>query len=707
MGKNREDIEREWQEALRWPKLTVPEEAAGDEVVPESRQAAGAQRSNQPAGVQTPVQPAGTQRPAQPTGTQTPAQPAGAQRPGQPKGDQRPNQEAGQQTSRQQISGKENDENLQNEASDRIRRRQLQREKRRKKRRIVSVFLVLLLLCISGAFLAKRYLPTRKKISERDYFNAMITRAQREAGWEEEAPLGEDESAVMLQDHVDPRAARILDGGLYLQYDMVRENIFTRFYWDEENSQMLYTTADAVMEISPGSAEYTCGEETLTFDRPVILKDDRGLYLSADFLARYDDVEWVLPEDGCHVLVNYDWSGRTAVTAKKDMAVRYEPNIKGLIVTRTQKGDTLFVLNDLDQWLRVMTGDGYIGYVPAKRATEPETISFTRDFEAPVYPDQVRDEKINLIWHQIDIAEANNYLMQDTKDMEGVNVISPTWFAMTDNEGNISSFGDLVYVNRAHKMGLEVWGLVSNFSADVSTTVTLSSTRTRRNLIANLISEAQKLHLDGINVDLEAITKDGAYSYVQFVRELSVECRKLGLVLSVDLPVPMDFNQYYDREELGVFADYLIIMGYDEHYYGSEAGSVGSLPFEENGIVNTLKTVPARKIISGVPFYTRLWYTAGESVWSEIWGMNAISRTLETYSVTPDWDDETGQYYAAWYLEDGTLCQVWVEDESSIAVKAALVPKYDVGGIAAWRLGDERKTIWKVISENAFPDHDE
>ena len=152
-------------------------------------------------------------------------------------------------------------------------------------------------------------------------------------------------------------------------------------------------------------------------------------------------------------------------------------------------------------------------------------------------------------------------------------------------------------------------------------------------------------------------------------------------------------------------ADYVIVMGYDEHYYGSDAGSVASLSFEENGITETLKEVPAEKIVSGVPFYTRIWYIGTDEegnprTWSEELGMRAVYNTLESYGVTPQWDEDAQQYLASWTLDDGIECKIWMEEETSLALKAALVKTYDLGGIAEWVLGKQLDEMWDVISGN-------
>ena len=564
---------------------------------------------------------------------------------------------------------------------------------------ILVAILLMLVICAIGMYLYIRLAPTKQKADLLVYFENM----NRDSGGD--GKLAGDELAVVLQDRGASGKARMIDDNLYLEYYMVRAALSSRFYWDEPNQMMLYTTADRTCEIPVNSSVWSDGEQEQDFGAQILVQDKRGLWINADYVRQYTNVEYVVSPETYHVLVNYRWENRLEATAKKDCPVRVLGGIKSPILTTVLKDENLCVLETLEKWSRVVTGDGFIGYVRNTMITDPETKDFTRAFEEPVYENQVRDHKINLVWHQIDNADMNKNLKNDIANMTGVNVISPTWFFLSDNEGNFDSFANKTYVKRAHKAGLEVWGLVSNFSPDMQTSALVASTEARRNLVKNLIDEALRVNLDGINVDLEAISSEAGYGYVQFIRELSVECRKNQLVLSVDIPVPMDFNTHYDRKELGTVADYVIIMGYDEHYSGSEAGSVASLSFEENGIKGTLSSVPAEKIISGIPFYTRLWFSqldenGEEAVWSQVWGMNVITNTLKSFNVTPEWNEETQQNYAVWDPDEGVTCQVWIEDEESIALKASLVKEYKLGGIAAWVLGDQRDTIWDVISEN-------
>ena len=248
-------------------------------------------------------------------------------------------------------------------------------------------------------------------------------------------------------------------------------------------------------------------------------------------------------------------------------------------------------------------------------------------------------------------------------------------------------------------MGLEVWGLVENieYKDNIDMYAILSSTTTRTKLIDGLVNAALTYGLDGINVDFEQISMDCGEHYIEFIRELSIPCRANGIVLSVDNYVPTGYTDHYDRQEQGVVADYVIIMGYDEHYAGSpEAGSVASINFVEEGIEKTVSQVPAGKVINAVPFYTRIWETKDGTLDSQAVGMEMAEEYVNAHNIQIEWDDETCQNYGE-YSEGGSLYQIWLEDAASLEVKLNIMEKYQIGGVACWRLGFEKPEIWDII----------
>lgn len=560
---------------------------------------------------------------------------------------------------------------------------------------------VILAVCaVVCLYLIIHFTPTNKKMSTQQYFGEMA----------------EDQAAIVLGDQVLEERALEKGGSLYIPYSLVQSKLNPRFYWDTANGRMLLTTATQEFEIPINSSSYSIIDGVLptdpvsegSFGKTILLRpdDSMDLYVNLDYLELYTDLTYRWEKETKHVLLRNEWGEVLTASAVKEAAVRYLGGIKSPILTNVQKGDKVFVLEEMNKWTKVQTKDGFIGYVKKNRLSSPAAELVEAGKAKIEYPSLTAENPITLVWHNISTEEGSKNFSSDTSNMRGVDVISPTWFSLKDNQGNVSSIGSLDYVRSAHNVDLKVWGLISDFSSDMDTSAVLASTAARKNCISQLIDYAQALGLDGINLDFEYMEEADALAYVQFVRELSIACRRNGLVFSVDLACPYDFNNWQNRREVATVADYLINMGYDEHYKGSEAGSVASLAFEERGINECLmQGVPANKLITGIPFYTRIWYTGtaddGSSVTtSEILSMGSVRTTLESWNVTPVWRADTTQNYAEWTAKDGVLCRIWIEDASSIARKAQMVPKYSLGGVAAWVLGYETNDIWQTIVDN-------
>lgn len=559
------------------------------------------------------------------------------------------------------------------------------------KKKILPVIAAAVLIVILAAILivgkvVDKYIPTDERMDSAEYYG--IT--------------GEGQVPVILQDEVAPEQSMLVEGVPYLNYHTVKDSLNSRFYWDSTNQLMLYTTPTDVIKIPAGSAEYTVSGEEKSFDQIIVRLEGETPYIEADFVKQYTNMTYETLQEPDRILVTYKWGTIQQTKVKRDEDVRYQGGVKSPILTEVSKGDLVTVLEQLENWTKVATADGYIGYVRNKKLGSVKETTISNEFTEPEYTRIRKDYTINLVWHQISNMDSNYALSTDIESMTGVNTISPTWFSVASKDGTISSLADASYVETAHEKGLEVWGLVDNFNQEVDMKEVLTNTTAREKLTDQLIEAALEYQLDGLNIDFENLGEELGDAYIEFLRELSVQCRKNGLVLSSDNTVPRDFSSYYQRGEQAEVVDYFIIMGYDEHYSGSEPGSVASLSFEKEGIEATIaEGVPADKIISGVPFYTRLWKTdTNGEVSSEAIGMDRADATLEANGVTANWSDETSQDYAEYHDPDGALYQIWLENEASIELKAKLVPEYQLAGIAAWKLGFERSSIWDVISTN-------
>lgn len=577
--------------------------------------------------------------------------------------------------------------------------------KKQKFYRLLAMLIVGIGLVAIAAVCFIKFMPTSKRMNPMDYFCAfgIVGEGVPEEG---KNTLGENEAAVALEDRIAQERALILDGNIYIDYTLVQRELNSRFHWDSSAGLLLFTTAEQIFEIEPDSAKYTVDGESFDAGYEIMKTTSSGMFLSANFMQQYSDLKCELYENPSRVVVTVGSKNVTVAKIRKDTAVRYRGGIKSQILTDIEKGTEVTVLDELETWSQIRTPDGYIGYVKNRMLEDVEEQQRETYYQGTPYTSIHQEEPVNLVWHQINYPEMNAELGQDIAQMTGVNVISPTWYFLSDNTGEILSYADASYVEEAHAAGLQVWALISNFSADVSTTTLLSSRAARQKVQNYLISQAATLGFDGINIDFEGIAQEAGYDYVQFMRELSIQCRKNGIVLSVDVPVPMDFSRHYNRKELGTVCDYVIVMGYDEHYAGSDlVGSVASMNFEITGIQNMLTEVSKEKLVSGIPFYARLWYTrtledGTAEVTSEAVTMTGAQQILADNGVSTTYDESTGQQYGEWTDAEGRLCQIWIEDENSIASRASLVKEYDLAGIAAWVLGNEQDFVWNVISEN-------
>lgn len=544
--------------------------------------------------------------------------------------------------------------------------------------------IVLIVAAAGGVFLYQRYSYSREEADLKAYFG-----------------IGSpEEMAIVLNDGMTEEKGLWKDGHCYLTLDAVHELLNGRFYADDNEKLLLYTLPDKTDRIGFGEST---GE-----DYAAAFEQDGKVWLALDYVKRYTDMEFTAYTEPNRVVVTTSWEERQTAEVKKDTALRVRGGIKSEILIPLEKGTQVTVLEQMENWAKVQTQDGYIGYAELKRLTEqkPYTPDKNTGYTEPDYTGNKRDHKINLAWHQVTTEAANATLASYMSGVTGVNVISPTWYSLYDNEGILDGIASPEYVRQAHAMGLEVWALIDDFTHrtdnGVDPQLVLSYTSKRTAIIDMLMIEAERCGFDGINVDFEKITDEGGEDYIQFIRELSVACRQRGLVLSVDNYVPRNFNAHYEWKEQGVMADYVIIMGYDEHWGGSEvAGSVASLGYVTEGIEKMVEEVPADKVINAVPLYMRIWTTDGNGVvTSKAVGTQTAYDVLAKNGVMPVWDEVTGQNYAAFETADG-LVQVWLEDEQSLAAKVGVMKQHGLGGIAAWKLGfdERRKNIWGVISE--------
>ncbi len=563
-------------------------------------------------------------------------------------------------------------------------------------KKIVPVIVALVLILIIGGvgiggMLLEKYSYSKETVELEEYYG-----------------VTGDRLAIVLQDEIVPEQAVRRNGVCYFDLDTIHAYFNEGFYVDLQEQLLLYTTATDTYRVAIGSGSWQNSAESKDMGYAICFAEGETMYVAADYLKLFTNFSYEVFNDLC-VQVYTEWGTRELAEVTRNTQVRSLGGIKSPILRQVEEGETVEILERMETWSEVKTSDSIIGYIENKRLSEATT-----EMEAPV-TDYVPEEytslsmtgKVSLGWHAIGGPGGNDTLGAMVAEGKGMNVIAPTWFSLNDNEGNFRSFATTQYVQQAHGYGLQVWGVWDNFNyknetgSDIDSYAVLSATSKRQLLVQGMINTALSLDLDGINIDFEGLTEEVGIHYIQFLRELSVECRKNSLVLSIDNYVPFHFNEYYRLDIQGEIADYVIIMGYDEHWHGSkDPGSVASINYVSNGLTKTLEQVPAEKVVNALPFYTILWKTEGAEVTDEYITLNNVADFLSRVNITPEWDEETCQNYAEWQ-SGSTTYQIWVEDLESLKVKLNVMGAQNIAGVAVWRLGYGTPAAWELINAYA------
>lgn len=554
---------------------------------------------------------------------------------------------------------------------------------------LIAIVLIIIIAGVSfGSRILEKYSYSEEKADLKEYFG-----------------VTGDEAAIILQDEIIEEKAIVGDDGtFYITYDMVSDHfIYTRLYVNEMENTIRYVLPDRILSYNIGESSYMEGGEENLCDYQIAFYKGDTLYIAVDFIRLFTVFDYETFREPNRIQIHTAYGERQVAEITKDTQVRRQGGIKSEILKETPEGEQVALLDRMETWSKVRTADGFIGYVENKRLGEAQTVtpSFVSNFSMYGELDFTgisKDYKINMGWHQISGSGGNGTFAEVTANTGGLNTIAPTWFHLTGNEGNIVSYASKAYVDSAHAMGLEVWALADDFTEEVDRFAIFSSSGTRARLIQNLMQEILNCGADGLNIDFEKIDEATGKHFVEFIRELSVECRKNGIVLSVDNYPVSGGTIWYNRREQAVYADYVIVMGYDEHWStGGKAGSVASIGYVERGISDTLEYVPAEKLINGIPFYTRIWKTTGTEVTSDAVGMRAAAEFVANNNIQVQWLDNECQHYGE--IQKGeTLYQVWLENYDSVKVKLDVMKTYDLAGVAEWKLGLETRDIWDLIA---------
>ena len=557
------------------------------------------------------------------------------------------------------------------------------RRKHRYRTGLIAVVAVVVLAALAaGTFLVKRYAPSKEWMDGYKYF---------------EVDSNTDKTFVIIDNKSYSDIGVMRDDVLYLPVDFVSDYINVRFYYDKESNAVLYTDDSRTYIYEPDSTGYKDSDgNTYDSEYKIASEIDGTMYIAFQYVADYTNCTYAYGSKPSRLSVNMINGEVSRVTAKNDMYIRYRGGVKSDILEQINKGDSVYYVESFDDWIKVISATGYTGYVKSSDVSEVYTEVPDNTYESQ-YAGLSISQKVKLGWFQVAGMAGNDNYSQLT-GLSNINVIAPTWYSITSENGSMSNYSSTSWVNAMHNRGLQVWPLVDDFNKSVDFKALYSSRTARKTMIDTLIKDARAYGYDGINLDLENVKSDYAKDFLQFVRELSVECHKNNIILSTDNYKPEAYNSCYNLKEQSDYVDYAIVMAYDEHYAGSEAGSVASLPFVKEAVEDMTALVPADKVVVGIPFFTRIWSVSQTSTTSSAVGMQAAIDELNKDGQTAIWNDDAGQYVCS-YDKNGVTRKIWFEEDKSIEEKLKVVVDNNTAGIAVWKLGLEKASVWNVINQ--------
>ena len=560
----------------------------------------------------------------------------------------------------------------------------------------IGGLIILVLLFMIGSALIEKYTPTKERKDLIEYYGM----------------TEENQVAITLNHTVLDTYATKIGDHIYLDYKFVHDVLNSRFYWDANENILLYTTANDIISAKADSTSYNVGKSSVDYGRAIVKASAESAWIDLEFVKSYSNFSYNIFDTPSRIVIVNDWKEIEVSTLKSDTEVRLKGGIKSPILSDVKKGDVLTILEKDNDWTKVCTEDGITGYVRSDKVKNTKKETLTSDYKEETFKRIKKDKTLNFLWHPVFSTVANNEITGIISTAKGLDVVSPSWFKLKDNKGNLSSFASVDYVKYCHDHNVEVWGMVKNLdlsSKDIDTNYILTHTSSRQNLVNQIVSLALQYNLDGVNIDFEKIDyAEIGDAYIQFLRELSVKCENNDIILSTAVMVPESYNRVYSYSEQAYFVDYICLMAYDEHTGQlSGEGSVASLSWVETHVKKSLEYgIAPDQLLLGVPFYCKLWDLTPTSndegadinylIGYENLGLTSAKKWVNNNISNPVWLEDAGQYYGE-IEKRGVIYKIWLEDETSIEKKLALMQKYKLAGAAFWSSDLDNNSIWDVV----------
>ncbi|WHY88803.1 glycosyl hydrolase family 18 protein [Neobacillus novalis] len=502
---------------------------------------------------------------------------------------------------------------------------------------------------------------------------------------------------------------------LFVPITFMQENIDESVIYDEKSKSVIITTKDKVVQMPTDSLTYYVNQKTVDLQLSPIISRKGEIFIALDPILSFYPIQYKKLPDSTAIWIQKDGeqyeNGRliNKDINKEMLRLRTEPTWRSPYTAEMTKNEAVTIEGVKEDFYLVRKANGIGGYLKKDYVSKQDTVKVKISRESKTFQMPKLNGPIQLTWEAV---YTKNPDTTKIADLNGVNVISPTWFSLAGSDGSIKNLASLDFSKWAQAKGYQVWGVFSNSFDPKLTHEAFKDFETRQTIIRQLLHFSQMYQLQGINFDIENVNQEDGPFVTQFMREAAPYLHDAGLVVSMDITFSAgdnnNWSSFYERPKLAQIADYLIVMAYDEHTGASSgAGSVASLPWVERNLQNLLSEVSNERLVLGVPLYARLWKEQTNAdgtteVTAKALAMDQVKTWLAEKGLTPANDEESGQNYAEYYDEaEKATYKIWLEDELSLQKRAALAVKYELAGVGTWSRFFGDQTAWTALDLKA------
>jgi cellulose synthase/poly-beta-1,6-N-acetylglucosamine synthase-like glycosyltransferase/peptidoglycan/xylan/chitin deacetylase (PgdA/CDA1 family)/spore germination protein YaaH len=338
----------------------------------------------------------------------------------------------------------------------------------------------------------------------------------------------------------------------------------------------------------------------------------------------------------------------------------------------------------------------------SKRESQARRAMLLSDRPAPTPPQSVSGKPMSVGFYVNWDYSSYTSLKQNIDKLDW---LVPEWVRISGDAANPLSLDiddkamDLIHQVRPD---IPILPLVQNYkneqwNSDVLVK-SVSTEEQRQKLIAALLDLVAKNNFGGLTVDIEEVPASAQTNLYIFVSELHQELQKRNLILAQ--AVPFDNDEWNYTAFAGV-TDYLMLMGYDQHWSTGEPGPVAGNDWFDSLLKKRMKELSPSKTIVCFGSYGYDWSDNGDE--AETVSFEDALITAKESLDNPEqikFDPVSKNPYFTYDEDDGSSHTVWFLDAVSAYGQINDAKSYNVAGLALWRMGSEDPSIWEVFGNN-------